>query len=295
MSVTVQRGDTLTSIARRNKTTVQELLKANPEIKNPNLIRPGQELRLQGWDGKSAFEPPVKAPVAVKAPTAPAAPPRPDLKQIQRDYQTADDRVVAWRPAGGLGWPGVGKEYSVTATEGKLLDKLGHQRGFWGQKQFSDIKDRALETSERMFPAPSTVPGYVPADRKREWIGNDGQRDAFRHACWNALLTREFGADWTRQFTTAHEGLPGNPADREAMDLYNNEVGRQIALASPDASPEKLAELVAQAVKDGKMVVIDPKGGLNWSDKVPLWQHGLTDGVAAGGGQPVPDGNASVI
>ena len=39
--------------------------------------------------------------------------------------------------------------------------------------------------------------------------------------------------------------LPGNSADREAMDLYNNEVGRQIALAHPDASRQELADLVA--------------------------------------------------
>lgn len=40
----VQRGDTLSKIARRFGTTVQALLKANPSITNPNRIYPGQKL-----------------------------------------------------------------------------------------------------------------------------------------------------------------------------------------------------------------------------------------------------------
>lgn len=41
---TVQRGDTLSKIARRFGTTVQAILKLNPSIKNPSLIFPGQKL-----------------------------------------------------------------------------------------------------------------------------------------------------------------------------------------------------------------------------------------------------------
>jgi spore coat assembly protein SafA len=43
---TVQRGDYLASIARNCGTSVQALLAANPTIRNPNLIFPGQVLRL---------------------------------------------------------------------------------------------------------------------------------------------------------------------------------------------------------------------------------------------------------
>lgn len=42
----VQRGETLWSIARDNGTTLQALLKANPQIKNPNLIAVGERVRL---------------------------------------------------------------------------------------------------------------------------------------------------------------------------------------------------------------------------------------------------------
>lgn len=43
---TVQKGDTLWKIAKDNGTTVAALLQINPQIKNPNLIRVGEQVRL---------------------------------------------------------------------------------------------------------------------------------------------------------------------------------------------------------------------------------------------------------
>ena len=61
---TVQRGETLSAIARRNGTTVAELQRLNG-ISNPNKIYVGQRLSIPG--GSST---PTPAP----APSAPAAP-----------------------------------------------------------------------------------------------------------------------------------------------------------------------------------------------------------------------------
>ena len=47
-SITVVRGDTLRGIAYRCDTTVSALMRANPQIKNANLIFPGQVLVLPG-------------------------------------------------------------------------------------------------------------------------------------------------------------------------------------------------------------------------------------------------------
>lgn len=44
----IAKGDTLSGIAAREKTSVQDLLKANPNIKNPNLIYEGASLNLPG-------------------------------------------------------------------------------------------------------------------------------------------------------------------------------------------------------------------------------------------------------
>ena len=42
----VKRGDTLSAIARRYGTTVSRLMDLNPYIENPNLIYPGDVIRL---------------------------------------------------------------------------------------------------------------------------------------------------------------------------------------------------------------------------------------------------------
>ena len=219
---------------------------------------------------------------------------KPPLEQIIRDYQVQDDQVTNWSPTalGAIPIPFTG-EYRVTETEAELLDNLSFNRGLMGLNTFNTIKNRAFNESENQFPQPSNIPAYVPNERQAEWVGNDGHRDAFRHAYWNSLLVRNFGEEWTNQFTTAHEALPGNPATREAMDLYNNQVGRQIAIDNPEANDAEIADLVRQASDNGELIVIDQSSKLAWSNQVPLWQHGLTDGTPGRGGQPVPEGNAS--
>ena len=42
----VKKGDTLWGIARQYGAALTDLIAANPQIKNPNLIYPGNEVRL---------------------------------------------------------------------------------------------------------------------------------------------------------------------------------------------------------------------------------------------------------
>ena len=51
----IKKGDNLTKIAKENKTTVAELLKENPKIKNPNLIYAGETIKVP--TGKAAASP----------------------------------------------------------------------------------------------------------------------------------------------------------------------------------------------------------------------------------------------
>lgn len=203
------------------------------------------------------------------------ADPRPDLNNIRTQYQVANDQMIDYHPRafGAIDIPFT-SSVRMTKTEGELLDQMTFDRGLVGLSRMSDIKDRAFAEGERRFPD-NPRPGNIPEGREREWQGNDGHRDAFRHAYWNALMTKEYGENWTRAFATAHEGGPNNPANREAMDLYNNEIGRSIGAANRNASPEQLANLVEQALNQGKLVVVDRSGNLEWSDRVVRGQHGL--------------------
>lgn len=56
--VTVQRGDTLSAIARRCGTTVAEILKANPIVTNPSRIFPGLVLVMPGGGTQPQPQPP---------------------------------------------------------------------------------------------------------------------------------------------------------------------------------------------------------------------------------------------
>ena len=44
---TVVKGDTLWALSRTYETTVDELVALNPAIRNPNLIYPGQKVRVR--------------------------------------------------------------------------------------------------------------------------------------------------------------------------------------------------------------------------------------------------------
>lgn len=73
-SYTVQKGDTLTSIAKKYGVTVPELLKANPSIKDPNLIKVGQVITIPGKPSSPAAAPgtdPAKPETGTVAPSSP--------------------------------------------------------------------------------------------------------------------------------------------------------------------------------------------------------------------------------
>jgi hypothetical protein len=155
----------------------------------------------------------------------------------------------------------------IPVEEAALLDQMGPQELF----EMRDLRNMAFDEANRHYPWEGQVdPGYGK---------NDGHNDAFRHTYWNALMTAHFGEDFATAYATAHEAAPGNPGAREAMDLFNNELGRRIAKAHPDASDAELAEYVRQAVTHGESLVLDAEGNLAWSDTVALHRHGLAENL----------------
>jgi len=69
-TITIQKGQTLSGIANQHGTTVDALLKANPSIKNPNLIYAGASLNLPG----APTSPFVAPKASVPTPSAPVTP-----------------------------------------------------------------------------------------------------------------------------------------------------------------------------------------------------------------------------
>lgn len=197
--------------------------------------------------------------------TDPAGPDRPTPEEILEHYQVSDAETTEW-PSDWDPLRLVVDQKTVTEKEAELLNGLGPLE----LDAFKDIHDDAFEQADARFES---------ADR------NDDQNDAFRHAYWNALMVKEYGAEWAEDYATAHEQLPGNPGPREAMDLYNNEVGRDIAVANPDASAEELADLIEAAVKNGDTVVVGQDLLPHPSNEIPAEQTGDAGDAPAAPGQ----------
>jgi hypothetical protein len=65
--VAVNPGDSLSLIAQAHDTTYQRLFDANLNIQHPDIIHPGDEIRIPGVDEKLVSRPLPQAPVAVQA------------------------------------------------------------------------------------------------------------------------------------------------------------------------------------------------------------------------------------
>ncbi len=94
--------------------------------------------------------------------------------------------------------------------------------------------------------------------KTKELFGFNGQNDcsdAFRHAYFNMLNTIDIGADISRKFGEAHECDSDYPIGTE-MDLYNNNIGIDLALSNPQVSESILLNLLLQNLYNGEMKIL---------------------------------------
>ncbi|WP_067466736.1 WXG100 family type VII secretion target [Nocardia amamiensis] len=195
-------------------------------------------------------------------------PPNARLDEILNNYQVEPDPqgLVEWpdnellKQLRRIPWLGdqIPQE-KVTVSEAAMLDQLS----LLDKAKFFQIQSDAKDVCEELYPDTR-----VDGDGKEVKDSQDNHADAFRHTYWNARMTQEFGEEWTKEYASKHEGRGDNAAVREAMDLHNNELGRKIAMANPDASPEELQDIVKDAVDRGDAVLIDQNQQLNWTNKV---------------------------
>jgi hypothetical protein len=169
-----------------------------------------------------------------------------DLKEAWKhrleSYQTPDDPDPKMYEVYGQ---------KVTAREKAILDRLGPL----DIVKFGKAQRDAQAAADARFAGQPNV---------------GSQRDAFRHAYWSARLTRDFGPEFAKEYTTAHEGNRDpnpNRVAQEEMDLHNNEVGRGIAQAYPNEGNDSLADRVEQAVREGRTVGIKGKRDVWSSDQ----------------------------
>jgi hypothetical protein len=78
--------------------------------------------------------------------------------------------------------------------------------------------------------------------------GQNQEGDAFRHAYWNAIMTRLLGPERAGEYANAVEIQGSNKAGERQMDLYNNREGRALA-----TQPGPLADTIKKAITDGRL------------------------------------------
>lgn len=100
------------------------------------------------------------------------------------------------------------------------------------------LADEAADLTLKLYPDDPRFPG-----RRR-----DDDADAFRHAYWNYTMAKAFGSAEAQLFGNAHEiSVPNYAAGARYMDLYNNQIGRDLA-ASGQGDP---AAVIGNAVAKG--------------------------------------------
>ncbi|TGN33105.1 hypothetical protein [Lysinibacillus sp. S2017] len=81
---------------------------------------------------------------------------------------------------------------------------------------------------------------------------HNGNGDAYRHILWNTLMRNYTTKAYAESFATAHEeGSSGQPALEKQMDLFNNEVGRNITFNGTNLEGELNALSAVKSAVDG--------------------------------------------
>jgi len=57
---------------------------------------------------------------------------------------------------------------------------------------------------------------------------HNNEADAFRHGAWNRIMSRTIGPEKAKEFADAYERWRPGPEQERLMDLYNNQVARNL-------------------------------------------------------------------
>jgi hypothetical protein len=125
--------------------------------------------------------------------------------EVDKEYESLAEKVLAlirfiYRP---------GDYKTVYDNPDRLIDVL---RGF------NDAK-KSNERTEKEFGRSDT---------------DNDLANAFKHAYWNALMTKYMDYDFAKYIADNHELNPGGTQKQTDMDFWNNKVGRDIGEALKD-------------------------------------------------------------
>jgi hypothetical protein len=143
MTYTVKSGDTLSRIATRNGVTLTQLLQANPQIRDPNKIRPGDVINVPDSPTSTDNTRPLPPP-PVPTPT-PAPAPAPAVGAIGTAIADELGKLSAKYETGGRGpgtvSTGAGDPGGVSYGSYQMASKMGVPAKFVSQAGFPWLQD----------------------------------------------------------------------------------------------------------------------------------------------------------
>ena len=93
--------------------------------------------------------------------------------------------------------------------------------------------------------------------------GKDNRANAFRHAFWNYLIAVKCWKrnkniakiiSWTKEITDWHEDFSPNEPLPRAMDLHNNQIGRELFQSHASKTEDEVIKVLEQKVVDAVQV-----------------------------------------
>lgn len=194
--------------------------------------------------------PPVHDLSAVKDPNS-------EYRRIKgRDFQIAEGGLDGTSPSVGASVPNPIRRVHAPTRSKIRVQVLGRALAF-------DPNGKSEAEFALINPVAMVAINSASAEAKKSTFvlfgrgtpaGNNAA-DAFRHAVWSYKMTRKIGPHLAKSFGDAHEISSPNTPGARLMDLYNNNVGRRLALdpANKNRDPD---DVVLEALRRGELQVV---------------------------------------
>ncbi|GAB4498807.1 MAG: hypothetical protein OHK0052_12750 [Anaerolineales bacterium] len=126
-------------------------------------------------------------------------------------------------------------------------------------RSFNEEEEKLIKNNPIEMLKLIDTPNKAVAETQSRFNGDkmeDDKADAFRHAYWNALMTKYSSKDFAEQVGTAHE-FASTKSLAKTMDLHNNEIGREIGEIYKDRSDDEIADAIQHQLDKGNLWYID--------------------------------------